>query len=419
MSASERTRSVGVGWVLQPDADHLALTEPLLDRVDYLEIAPETTWTLDRNGGLHPNGFASRFLASKRDRGLPVVAHSTALSMAASPHGDEARRRAWLDRVAADHERFELGWWTDHLGATTLPSASGPRYVALPVPLPASEETLAHLDASLAEMARVVPDVGFENTAFHFAWEGPEHEPWLVRRVLARAPRRHLLLDLHNLVLNAETLGYDPRRWLATIDLDRVIEIHVAGGAWSDPRWLPSGRSMRLDGHDHDVPESVWTLLGEVVPRCRHLRGVTLERMEGTVSSEADVERLAAELDRVRAIVSNSREPAAPEWPAPFERPRTTPTALDGDAYLHALMHPEANEEDGRRLTALLVAKLRFERVQRGSALALRWFDAEPEAFAELFRRYHHAVPSIDVFPAPEVDRFFAFCEREGLLRRR
>ena len=163
---SEHARRVGIGWVLQPDDEHLALTAPLLDRVDYLEIAPETTWTIDRRGGLHPNGFAARFLAVKRERGLPVVAHSTALSMAASPRGDEARRAAWLDRVAADHERFELGWWTDHLGATTLPSAAGPRYVALPVPVPASDETLEHLDACLTAMARVVPDVGFENTAF-------------------------------------------------------------------------------------------------------------------------------------------------------------------------------------------------------------------------------------------------------------
>jgi uncharacterized protein (UPF0276 family) len=417
MSEGAHARGVGIGWVLQPDERHLALTAPLLDRVDYVEIAPETMWTIDRRGGLYPNGFAARFLAIKRARALPVVAHSTALSMAASPRGDEARRAAWLDRVAADHERFELGWWTDHLGATTLPSAAGPRYVALPVPLPASEETLAHLDACLADMARVVPDVGLENTAFHFAWDAPEHEPWLIRRVLSRAPRRHLLLDLHNLVLNAETLGYDPRRWLRTVDLDRVIEIHVAGGAWSDPRWLPSGRSMRLDGHDHDVPESVWTLLAEVVPRCPNLRGVTLERMEGTVETEADVERLGAELARARTILT--RPFAGVDWPAPFEAPRTSPTPLDADAYLRALLHPEANDEDGRRLTSLLVAKLRFERIQRGSDLAMRWFDAEPEAFSDVFRRYHAEEPPIDVFPAPEADRFFAFCEREGLLERR
>jgi hypothetical protein len=49
----------------------------------------------------------------------------------------------------------------------------------------------------------------------------------------------------------------------------------------------------------------------------------------------------------------------------------------------------------------------------------MRWFDAEPQAFSDVFRRYHAAEPSTDVFPAPEADRFFAFCEREGLLERR
>jgi hypothetical protein len=141
--------------------------------------------------------------------------------------------------------------------------------------------------------------------------------------------------------------------------------------------------------------------------------------MEGTVTSEADVERLGAELDRLRAVLAASRrETGSPRWPSPFEQPEPSLATLDPDAYLGALTAPEANDDDGRRLTALLVAKLRFERVQRGSDLAMRWFDADPQAFADVFRRYHATEPSTDVFPAPEADRFFAFCEREGLLRR-
>ncbi|MBX7195578.1 MAG: DUF692 domain-containing protein [Sandaracinaceae bacterium] len=410
--------SIPIGWVLQPDEAHLALTAPLLDRVDYLELAPETIWTVDRAGRLHPNGFFARF-AAERTRGLPFVAHSTALSMCASPPGDEARREAWLERVARDHETFAFAWWTDHLGATMLPSQKGPRYVALPVPMGASARTRAALEATLDRMQGVVPDVGVENTAFHFAWDAPEHEPWMLRDALAGGARRHLLLDLHNLVLNAETLGYDARQWLATIDLSKVIEIHVAGGSWSDPRWLPSGRSMRLDGHDHDVPEAVWALLAEALPRCTSLRGVTLERMEGTVSTPEDVARLGGELDRLRALVSAPPSDAASRWPVPFARPVTTPAPFDDDGYLDELSHAERVHDDGRRLTALLVAKLRFERIQRGSDLAMRWFDADPEGFSAVFTRYHAGAPMREVFPAPEAEAFFAFCEGEGLLARR
>ena len=60
---------------------------------------------------------------------------------------------------------------------------------------------------------------------------------------------------------------------------------------------------MRLDSHDCAVPEEVWSLLDTTVPRCENLRGVTLERMEGTVEPD-DVAVLAAELRRVREVIS-------------------------------------------------------------------------------------------------------------------
>jgi uncharacterized protein (UPF0276 family) len=412
--------AIGIGWVLQPDDAHLALTAPLLAHVDFLELAPETCWRVDRRGALAPNGFAERF-AAERARGLPFVAHGVGLSMAGDPARDAARRAAWLERVRADHDVFRFAWWTDHFGATTLAGEE----VALPVPVPHDEETLARLEATLDAMQAVVPDVGFENTAFHFAFSAPEAEPWLFRRALRREGR-WLLLDLHNLVLDAESLGFDPRRWLATVDLSRVIEIHVAGGAESDPRWLPSGRVFRLDGHDHDVPEEVWTLLSEVLPRCTRLRCVTLERMEGTVESAHDVATLRDELARLRGIL-DAPVAALEAWPAPFDEPvLSSVRAADLEARYaaslraetssapHAAPTVESAHEDGLRMTALLVAKLRFERTQRGSALASAWFDRDPSGFARAFRAYHASVPARSLFPAPEADEFLRFCVARG-----
>jgi hypothetical protein len=46
-------------------------------------------------------------------------------------------------------------------------------------------------------------------------------------------------------------------------------------------------------------------------------------------------------------------------------------------------------DEDGLRVAALLIVKLRFERVMQGSHLARRAFEANPAQFAEMFRAYH------------------------------
>lgn len=64
---------------------------------------------------------------------------------------------------------------------------------------------------------------------------------------------------------------------------------------------------------------------------------------------------------------------------------------------------------DGVRLAALLVCKLRFERLIRACAEAEELFTADPEQFAATFRRYHEAVPPTDFFPPREAQRFRLF----------
>jgi hypothetical protein len=70
-------------------------------------------------------------------------------------------------------------------------------------------------------------------------------------------------------------------------------------------------------------------------------------------------------------------------------------------------------DEDGLRLTALLVAKLRFERLMRGSRRAEDWFDHDPAGFAEAFRRYHAEVLPTEFMPAGEARLFAEWSELE------
>jgi hypothetical protein len=84
--------------------------------------------------------------------------------------------------------------------------------------------------------------------------------------------------------------------------------------------------------------------------------------------------------------------------------------AADPVAAVRAL-HPGV-DADGVRLTALLVARLRFERLLRGSPEAEAWFDGDPAGFARAFRRYHAEVPPRAFFPAEEAALFAAWQAR-------
>lgn len=52
-----------------------------------------------------------------------------------------------------------------------------------------------------------------------------------------------------------------------------------------------------------------------------------------------------------------------------------------------------AADPDGVRMTALIVARLRFERLMHGCPRAIEWFERDPEDFTAAFKRYHAAVP--------------------------
>ncbi len=70
---------------------------------------------------------------------------------------------------------------------------------------------------------------------------------------------------------------------------------------------------------------------------------------------------------------------------------------------------------EGFRLSALLVARLRFERLVQGSDDASLWFDRDPAGFAAVFRRYHASVPASALFPADEGALFRRWCDLNGI----
>jgi hypothetical protein len=56
----------------------------------------------------------------------------------------------------------------------------------------------------------------------------------------------------------------------------------------------------------------------------------------------------------------------------------------------------------GIRLSALIVARLRFERLVQGSVAAAEWFARDPAGFTEAFRRYHVSVAPTGTTPGEE-----------------
>ncbi len=394
-----------VGLSLQPEAEWLELLLPLVEaHCDVIEVTPETLWRFDPSGNPSPNGFYRRDLSLTRALGLPVIGHGVNLSIG-TPDPRAPRFQAWLDALQRTHEDFDFLWYSDHFGQTT--TADG-EFVALPMPVPYSASRAALIRERLDRAAQVFPAVALETTSMPFWLADPALEP-----AMFHAVGHHILLDVHNLHVMSGLGGLDPRAYMAALPLERVIELHVSGGSYSDPEWLPSRRSWPLDSHDTAVPEPVWELLEHALARCPNVRAVILERRDGTVTA-GDVPVLAGELLRIREAVAR-RQPVSVHGPTVPALPELGADDTQLGAALRQAPALPGVPEDLWRLTTLQVARLRWERLLNGSGALDAAYEAAPQRFVAAFRRYHEATPALATAPPAEVAAFTAFCLREGL----
>ena len=291
-------RRLGIGLPLYSDLAYLQAARPLLEEeADYYEVGPETMWR-PVGGELVRNDYHALFQQIRDRSGKPFVAHGLAFSLGTPVDGAGERDRtdAWLRRLRDDHDTFQFAWFTEHLGWTEVDSLQA----TLPLPLPFHLEAVQAVAARMALLRTVVPTVGFENNADYFSLGDPAGWPDFINRLL-RASSCSLLLDLHNLYTQCLNFRQDPFETLDRLDLDAVLQIHLSGGSESEAGWVPSGRIFRLDSHDGAVPEPVWRLYERAAPRCSNLRGVLLERLNGTFDA-SDLPALRSEIRRAKEL---------------------------------------------------------------------------------------------------------------------
>jgi uncharacterized protein (UPF0276 family) len=82
-----------------------------------------------------------------------------------------------------------------------------------------------------------------------------------------------MLLDCAHLAIYQRVCGHGPADGLDGFPLDRVIEVHVAGGAIREHEGYP----FVEDDHGLEVLPDTWTILDEVAGRAAELRAVVFE----------------------------------------------------------------------------------------------------------------------------------------------
>jgi uncharacterized protein (UPF0276 family) len=210
-----------------------------------------------------------------------------------------------LRHIPAAHA-MKSPWYTDHMFFGFESTA----YV-WSSPLPFSRAEVERVAGRAAAMQdRLKLPLLHENAFYYARMPGSEIAEAEFIAALVEKAQTHLLLDLHNIYSNAQNFaGYDAWTFLRTIPLDRVIEIHLAGGQQSEG-WYH-------DFHSNPVPEPVWEMLAYVLPRAPNLRAIVLEVQgpgHSRVSRLVDaswVSMINDDLRRARAVLDAGRAPVA------------------------------------------------------------------------------------------------------------
>ncbi|MGE3808153.1 MAG: DUF692 family multinuclear iron-containing protein [Gemmataceae bacterium] len=290
---------LGVGFPIDGDPHYLSLCQPILEEdADFFEAAPEMFWQADGRGGFRQSPYADLVAIMQERTGKPLVAHGLGLSpgTALDDPADGPRLERWLAQIRRDQHRFDFQWYTEHLGWV----AAGGVEAFLHLPLPPTAESRAAVVTRLSTLKPTIPLVGFENQVSYFAFGDVREEAEFWTRMCHEGDL-WLLLDLHNAYTQALNYDVPLEEYLAPLDLARVIEIHLAGGNMSTEFNLKLERTWRLDSHAGPVPEPVWAVFERLRPRCPNLRGVVLERLDGSFGPE-EVPALRDELRRARRI---------------------------------------------------------------------------------------------------------------------
>ena len=224
-----------------------------------------------------------RDLVLMRDA-VPILLHGIGLSLG-SAEGLDAERVRHTARVA---EAVSPPWFSEHIAFTR----AGGFEIGHLTPLPFTREAVATVARNVGTLKRSLPGLPIllENIAYPFVLPDAEmSEAELVRAVVEEADAG-LLLDLENVHANARNHGYDPIAYLESLPLERVAEVHLAGGVVHGGQYV--------DSHTRPVPEESWALLEWLVSRAP-VRAVIVER-DDELPPFAD---LLAEVRRARKVL--------------------------------------------------------------------------------------------------------------------
>lgn len=250
---------LGVGLVYWPQL------APLLDSVQVIEIEPQSYWhrTADPETPYRVDRLA---LDEIRRLALPGIIHGVGFPVGGSAPTDPFH----IPPLVEVARTLEAPWASEHLSFNRVPDPDGMFNTGFMLP---PLQTIRGVEAAAASIAAMKSHLGipfaFETAVNYLKPRAGEMSDGAFVAEIAERADCGILLDLHNIWANARNGRQPVGEFLAEIPLERVWEVHLAGGFERDGFWL--------DAHSGAIPPPVLELAESVIPMLPNLGAIIFE----------------------------------------------------------------------------------------------------------------------------------------------
>lgn len=356
---------LGIGMIFAPALRPFLERRP--DALDLLEFEPQTLWLAD-------DAFAGPFF--EYTPGIEMIAalpgHKLVHSVGMPLGGTRPPDPAQCALIAATASRLGSPWVSEHLSVAGTPHrAAG--FLLPPLQTDAGVAIAAGNIRSFA--AAVGRPVAIETGVAYLARKPFEMPDGDFVAEIVREADCGILLDLHNLYCNQRNGRIRIDTFLAGIPLDRVWEVHLAGGDEKEGFWL--------DSHSGPMPPDLAALARDILTGLPNLGALNFEIYDTFLQRMAP-SALDQIVDDMRALWGHAGRVTG-DTPPPIGKPGRAlppgapPPALWEDRLTEAVWkaepatHPFDEDETPLRLYAGLARSFRGSMLARAMPRTMRY----------------------------------------------
>jgi uncharacterized protein (UPF0276 family) len=303
---------LGVGVIYTPALQPLLAAET--DLVSVVEVEPQTLWTSTADPA-EPYRPDPSVLALLGELPQAKLVHGVGFPVGGTRPPDPLHLPLLVEMI----DGLRAPWASEHLAFNQAAGPEGPfatGFLLPPLPSPAGVAAAA---ASIRSVAAHLPvPFAIETGVNYLQPRAGEMSDGAFVAAVAEAADCGIILDLHNLWANERNGRQRVEDVLAELPLERVWEVHIAGGSEFLGYWL--------DAHSGEVPAALLSLARRILPELPALRAMVFE-ITPTFLTRLGLDGVRRQLSTLREVwEERGRSPrsAAPR-PAPPRPPAGEP----------------------------------------------------------------------------------------------